>query len=233
MNSLNDPEEYLKVVNVTANVSGAVEAASQGNIVMVVDVIDMSTAAETALEAGAMRIFGASPGNISVPANVNPEKIAYFAGKTALKYETEVVIVAEPRFSSQAERKKNIQQVLSGVNRAGAEVTDIIPNLGAQIINLANFRDKIIILATKTGGTVFDVAYNYGAPRVITGTVAQTPEKSGVEPAKSAAKRAIQLAEKYSTGITLVAASSNSYEDILAAEKISELIIDSGFLSLD
>ena len=119
-----------------------------------------------------------------------------------------------------------------GIKRVGAQIADVIPNLGEQIETLTDFRDKIVVLVTKTGGVVFDAAYNYGAAKVITGTVARTSVKKGIKPAKVAARRAIKLAKKYSAGISLVAASSNSYEDVLAAEKIGELIIDAGFLQL-
>ncbi len=225
-------DNEFNTLEIRANASGAVEAAREGKVVMIVDVIDMSTAAEAALEAGARKIFGATPDQISPPVPVGPRKIAYSAGQLARKYNTEVVIVAEPRWGTRKEREQEVGEVLQGVEQAGAPVADIVPNLGAQIGGLIDWAGKVVILATKTGGTAFDAAYNQGAAQVVTGTVARTKVKTGVEPAQAAAERAIKLAGQYNTGISVVAASANSYEDILAAEKIGRVIIDSGFLEL-
>ncbi|AGB40553.1 hypothetical protein Halha_0579 [Halobacteroides halobius DSM 5150] len=225
--------DHIKTLNITSNASGAVRAARDGNVVVIVDIIDMSTSAEAALDAGAVDIFAASPDNILAPVKVNPEKIGYFAGKTALKHSSELLIVTEPRLEDKEEQRKNIQQALSGVRRAGVDVLDIIPNLGTEVVKLADFSEKVVLLVTQTGGVAFDAAYNYGAPAVTTGTVVRTLAKKGIKPAQESAARAVRLALKYNTGITLVAASSNSYEDILAAEQIAKMIINTGFLSSD
>ncbi|WP_078809935.1 hypothetical protein [Selenihalanaerobacter shriftii] len=225
-------EEWVPTLNITSNASGAAKAARKGDIVVIVDVIDMSTTIEAVLDAGAIEVFGASPDHISVPVQVNPEKIGYYAGKNALKNDTKLIIATEPRLGSEEERKENIQLALNGVKRAGVEIEAIVPNLGAEVVKLANFEGKVVLVISDSGGVAYDTAYNYGAPEVITGTVARTLKKSGVLPAKESAQRAIRLAQKFKTGITLVAASSNSYEDVLAAEHISKLIIEEGFLEI-
>ncbi|MCK8816604.1 hypothetical protein MWH28_04370 [Natroniella sulfidigena] len=232
MDDFTGNQRRLATLNVTFNASGAARAARKGNVVMIVDLIDMSTTAEAALDAGALEVFGASPDHVNVPVVTNPEKIGYFAGKKALKHDTEIIIVTEPRLGTEEERRGNIQLALTGIKRSGAQVDAILANVGSEITTLAEFRDKIVLLITECGGVAFDVAYNHGAPQVVTGTVARTMDKRGVEPAKDSAQRAIDLAKKHNTGISLVAASSNSYEDVLAAEHIAKLIIEAGFLQV-
>ncbi len=225
---------WVKTLNVTSNPSGAASAARQGNIVIIIDVIDMSTTAELALEAGAIDVYGASPKDISVPVTVNPEKIGYIAAKKALKHESEVIIAAEPRIGKgEEERKDNSYQVIKGIKRAGGKLDRIIPNAGKDIADLANFEDKVLIIVSSAGGVAFDAAYNYGAPEVITGTIARTKEMKGSKPAFEAAKRAIEKASKYRCGITVVASSSNSMEDVLAADFIAQKILDNDFLQID
>ncbi len=224
--------DRLNTLNITSNASGAAQAARKGDVIVIVDIIDMSTTAEAVLDAGALEVFGASSDKVSVPVTVNPEKIGYFAGKKALKHNTELIIITEPRFGGEEERLQNIQLSLAGVKRAGAEVERVLGNIGSQITELAKFQDKVVLIITDSGGAAFDAAYNYGAPQVTTGTIVRTMFKKGIKPAKDSARRAIKLADKYNTGITLVAASSNSYEDVLAAEHIAKLIIEEGFLKV-
>ncbi|MFW5991810.1 MAG: hypothetical protein ACOCQN_01300, partial [Halanaerobiaceae bacterium] len=90
-----------------------------------------------------------------------------------------------------------------------------------------------LIIVSPSGGTAFDAAYNYGAPVVITGTVARTNQHKGSQIARIAALRAIEEANKLKRGITVVAASSNSMEDVQGAQYICQLIMDNGFLDLD
>ena len=226
-----------KTLSVTSNPSGAAAAARQGNVVMIVDLIDMSTTCESALEAGACDVLGASPDEYAdVPVIVNPEKMGYIAGKRALKKQTEVIVAAEPRLitnEDEASRLDHIQHVLRGIEKAGGVLEKIVANLGKDVCQQADFANKVLIVVSAAGGTAFDAAYNYGAPAVITGTVARTNHMSGNQPAQKAASRAIQLAQKYKCGISIVASSSNSMEDMLAAEYIAKEIVSSGFLQLD
>lgn len=224
---------WVKTLNVSSNPSGAAAAARQGNVVMIIDVIDMSTTAEAALEAGAVDVLGASPDQNSAPVTVNPEKIGYFAGKKALKMDTEVIVAAEPRLiSEKCNRINGIKLVLKGIKRAGGKLGDVIPNIGKEVIELADFEGKVFVVVSSAGGVAFDAAYNYGAPEVITGTIARTVKKMGDKPAKEAAARAIEKAAKYECGITLIASSSNSMEDLLGAEYIEKEILNKGFLNL-
>ena len=226
---------WVKTLNITSNPSGAAAAARQGHVVMIVDVIDMSTTAETALENGVIDIFAASPDNNNTPITVNPEKIGYFAGKKAVKHDTDIIIATEPRLMSEEDKKNmdGINLVEKGIDRAGASVDEIIPNLGKEIRSMTEFKEKIMVIVSPSGGSCFDAAYNYGASEVITGTIARTGSMKGDQPAVKAAKRAIDIAGKHRCGISLVAASSNSMEDVLAADYIGKEILNRGFLKMD
>jgi hypothetical protein len=223
----------LKTLSLTYNASGAVEGARRGDVVVIVDIIDMTTSAEVALEAGAVAVFGAAPSACKVPVNLNPDRIGYIAGKTALKYKTQLIVVAEPRYGDDGERKKRAEAALMGVARSGAVVLhQIIPNIGSEIAKLTDFNGKVVLFVSETGGVAFDAAYNNGAPAVLTATVTRTPNKKGTAPARIGVERAIEAARKFNCGITITAASANSMEDVLAAQYLSQLIIDSGFLNL-
>lgn len=139
---------WLKTLSTTYNASGAAAAARQGDVVMIVDVIDMSTTAEAALEAGAISVLGASPDHQLVPVTVNPEKIGYYAGKKAIKHDTGVIIAAEPRLiNDEDERLSEIQQVLRGVDRAGAEVLRLCPILAGRWSSLRILQARFWLLS--------------------------------------------------------------------------------------
>lgn len=222
----------MKTLNLVFNASGAVEAGRRGDVVVIVDIIDMSTSAEVALEGGAIAIYGASPSGSKVPVNTNPDRMGYLAGKTALKYKTQLVVVAEPRYGTEEERRKRAETSLLGVTRSGAEIESIIPNIGTEISKMANFQGKVVLLVSDTGGVAFDAAFNSGAPAVLTATVTRTKSKKGIEPALAGIERAIEQAEKFNCGISIVAASSNSMEDVLAAQYLIQMIINKGFLNV-
>lgn len=222
----------IHTLNLAFNASGAVEGARRSDVVVIVDVIDMSTSAEAVLEAGALAVFGASPTGCNAPVNLNPDRIGYLAGKKALKHKTPLIIVAEPRYGDDEKRKKRAEAALAGVVRSGVEVGLIIPNIGSEITKLVDFNEKVVLFVTDTGGVAFDAAYNNGAPAVLTATVARTPLKKGTEPARIGVLRAIEAANKLNSGITVVAASSNSLEDVLAGEYLIKLVITEGFLNL-
>ena len=222
----------MKTLSLTYNASGAVEGARRGDVVVIVDIIDMSTSAEVAIESGAIAVFGAAPSGCKAPVNLNPDRIGYIAGKTALKYKTHLIVVAEPRYGDDAERKKRAEAALMGVAKSGAVVHQIIPNIGSEIAKLIDFNNKVVLFVSDTGGVAFDAAYNNGAPAVLTATITRTPNKKGVMPARAGVDRAMESAGKFNSGITITAASANSMEDVLAAQYLSQLIIDSGFLNL-
>jgi hypothetical protein len=223
----------MKTANLAFNASGAVEGARRGDVVVIVDIIDMSTSAEVAWEQGALAVYGAAPFASKAPvANLNPERIGYLAGKTALKYKTQVVVVAEPRYGSDEERRKKAETALMGLNRSGATVWAVVPNIGSEIAKAVDFSGKVALLVSDTGGVAFDAAFNNGAPAVLTATVTRTPLKKGIEPSRAGIARAIEQASKLNCGITIVAASSNSFEDNLAGQYLLQLLINEGFLNL-
>lgn len=216
----------------TVNASGAVQAAEAGQVVVVVDVIDMSTTLEAALDAGAAFVLGASPDNCRAPVRLCPEKLGQQAGQLAVARGTSVVIVSEPRIGSEEERRARSGRVICAIGETGAIVEAVLPNAGAEITKMIDFQGKVVVAVSDTGGVAYDAAVTAGAPAVLTGTVARTMHKKGVEPAKAAAARAIEAARLLGTGIAVVAASANSLEDILAAEYIMKEIIAQGFTSL-
>lgn len=221
-----------KGIFVTTNASGARDGAKMGNVVVVVDLIDMSTTLEAVLDAGAAKVFGASPDVTKAPVELNPEEIGYTVGLMAMQEGREVVLISEPRIGTDEERKNRAQKVLTGLKKAGISVSQIVPNIGAETAKITDFKDKLVIAVTDTGGVAYDAAYTSGAPAVITATIARTPYKRGRKPAEDGAERAIQTAIQHNTGITVVAASANSLEDILAAEYLARLIIEKGFTQL-
>ncbi|MDA8235183.1 MAG: hypothetical protein M0Z31_10360 [Clostridia bacterium] len=219
-------------VFVTVNASGAVTGASLGQVVMVVDVIDMSTTAEAAWDAGAVAVLGASPDSCRAPVELDPGRMGREAGEMAVAKGTDVVLVSEPRVGSDEERRARAKKVLAGIEAAGARIGAVLPNIGAETPKLADLKGRVVVIVSDTGGVAYDAAVNAGAPGVVTGTVARTMAKRGQEPAKAAARRGVELANRLGTGITVVAASANSLEDILAAEYIAREILALGFNSL-
>ncbi len=223
----------MRTLNLTFNASGAVQGAQRGDLVVVVDVIDMSTSAEVALEKGAVAVLGAAPSNCRLSLKIDPQKIGLAAGKIAAKHQTEVVIIAEPRYGTEEERSHRAQGVISGVRATSAPISrQILPNIGTELGSLADFTNKVVLIVSDTGGVAFDVAYNNGAAAVLTATITRTSTQKGLRSAQVGVQRIIETAEKLGVeGITIVAASANSYEDVLAAQKLTELMIEKGFLS--
>jgi hypothetical protein len=209
------------VITVTTDASGAYQAACSGQVVVIVDVIDMSTTLEAALQEGAALILGASPVSCRAPVPVNPVAIGKYAAMMAEKLKTEVVVIAEPRIGTKAERQERAAGFLEGLHAAGKQEVGIYPNQGAEIARLVDLKDKVVAAITDCGGAAFDAAFNAGAS-VVTGTIARTPGRTGWENARAAVERASRIAEQEGTGITLVAASGKALEDVLAANYLSE-----------
>ncbi|MGI6513887.1 MAG: hypothetical protein ACOX3D_05965 [Syntrophomonadales bacterium] len=214
--------DKLKKVVMTTDASGAVSAAQQGLAVMIVDVIDMSTTLESALDAGAVKVFGASPDFTRAPVKVDPERIGRIAARTALTEGVGVIVVSEPRTGGDEERLQRCQKLMEGLNSEGVIIEAVVPNLGAETPLLTHFENRVVVAVTDTGGVAFDAAYQV-TDQVITGTIARTLRQKGTAPATTAALRALTLME-HAPGIAVVAASRNSQEDILAARYILELI---------
>ncbi|WP_227766054.1 hypothetical protein [Zhaonella formicivorans] len=208
-------------VSVTADATGAYQAGKSGNLVIIVDVIDMSTTLESALEAGATAVFGASPASVRPPVPVDPGKIGLEAGSLAVKFHSPLIVVCEPRWGKRSDFIASAAEVLEGIHLAGAEIADIIPNLGASTVKICDFKQKVVVAITDTGGVAFDAAYNAGGT-VIVGTIARTFHSKGTKPAQNAVARALAMAQQLKKDISVVAASANSLEDVLAAQYIGQ-----------
>lgn len=202
--------------------SGAYWAAEQGMLVIVVDVIDMSTTLEAALEAGARLVLGASPDFSRAPVALDPYKIGVQAAAQANNLETSIVVVSEPRVGNEEERARRCQKLLNGIKIGGGRLEGIFPNLGAETPRLVDLKDRVVIAATDTGGVAFDAAFQIAPDRVTIGTVARTLEKRGRQPVEACLERAQRMFRDTSAaGIAVVAASRNSLEDVLAANYIA------------
>ncbi|KJS82737.1 MAG: hypothetical protein JM58_14240 [Peptococcaceae bacterium BICA1-8] len=220
--------QQAKEVITTFNASGALRAASQDFVVVIVDVIDMSTSIEAALEKGAIFVLGASPDISKVPVYVNPYKIGLAAGSKAKDLGSKVIIITEPRWGEKWERENNCQKLISGINDGGGQVEEILPNIGAEVGKMLDFKDKVVVCVSDTGGVAFDAAWQMKKD-ILTGTIARTMTTKGKETALLAAKRAINLAKD--RNIAIVAASANSLEDVLGASFIAQTIIELGYLN--
>lgn len=213
-------------IEVVAGAAAAATAAAAGRAILIVDVIDMSTTLESALEAGAGAVLGASPWPPPVGVAVHPQAVGRAAGELARAAGTAVIVVAEPRVGEETARKKMAAAVLAGIREAGAAVAAVVPNLGKETVLLAPFQGQVVVAVTAAGGVCFDAAWQ-AAPlkeKVVTGTVAATWRSKGPEPALRAARRVWEAAGHGEAGITVVAASARASEDILAAQWIAGLL---------
>ncbi|MGE5381470.1 MAG: hypothetical protein ACM3NT_10450 [Methylocystaceae bacterium] len=210
-----------RIVTLT-DASGAYWAAEQGMLVIVVDVIDMSTTLEAALEAGAKVILGASPDFSRAPVTLDPYKIGLQAAAQANNLETSIVVISEPRVGSEDDRARRCLKLLEGIQIGGGRLDGIFPNLGAETPRLIDLKDRVVIAATDTGGVAFDAAFQIAPERVTVGTIARTLGKKGRQPVEACLQRTHQMfKETGASGIAVVAASRNSLEDILAANYIA------------
>lgn len=220
-----------RTLEVSFNASGAAEAGARGRVVVVVDVVDAATSAAAALAAGAARVFGAGTSRVEVPVPIHPDGIGARAAGLARGMGTSVVVAAEPRVGSDEERLAAAKPVLTALDDAGVE-HELVPNQGAELPGLVKLQDKVVVVVSATGGTAFDAAVAAGAPAVCFATTARVQGKTGWEVAEAGARQAIALADEHATDITVVAASSNSADDCLAAFQIARIIIADGFLKL-
>lgn len=213
------PSNKGSYINIAYNVSGAVEAVKQGRFVVIVDIIDMSTTLEAVREAGAVGFWGASPTGKKTLYPTNPYAIGQAVAREAKRIAAKIELIAEPRVGSEVERKKRCADVIAGIKNEGMNVNGIWPNLGAELGNITDWTDKIVIAVTDSGGTVFDAAWQQGG-NITTATVARTLKMKGHEPAAKGLKRILKLCA--GKPITLVAASSNAMEDVLAVHYLAQ-----------
>lgn len=217
--------ERSKKILVGTDASGARDAARDGYLVMIVDVIDMSTSLESALDAGAYAVLGASPDETRAPVKVEPWKMGEYAASLAKNSGRGIILVAEPRVGTDEERLDRCKKVLQGIEDGGGKIETVIPNIGAETPKLVSLKDKIVLAVSDTGGVAYDAAFQE-TRRVIIGTVARTYKQRGMEPARTAARRALEMLQETDTGIAVIAASRNSLEDVLAAQFIANLLLN-------
>jgi len=213
-----------KSIIVSSDASGARDASRQGMLVMIIDVIDMSTTLESALDAGAYAVLGASPDFTRAPVDVSPEQRGKEAAILAHQAGTGVIIATEPRVGSDEERLTRCQRLIRGIESEKGIIEAIVTNMGAETPKLANMNNRVVVAVSDTGGVAYDAAVSAGG-RAIIGTVARTYKQRGMEPGLTAVKRALQELRDGDTGIALIAASRNSMEDVLAAQFIANLLI--------
>jgi len=212
-------------VKMTADASGAYYAGLAGDVVLIVDVIDMSTTLECAIEAGCSAVYGAAPDFATPPVPVNPEVLGYKVGTESFRKGIPILLVSEPRWGTESDLKNNAKRVTCGIKKAGGTIEGFIPNLGLSTVKECNFKNKLVIAVTNAGGTAFDAAFNSGG-LVLTGTIARTTKHKGNLPAMIAAKRAVSMAKETKKNISIIASSANSLEDVLAAEYIMQKALE-------
>jgi len=207
------------MLTIAYNLSGALEAVKMGRFVILVDVIDMSTTQEALWEAGAKELWGAAPSH-----KKNPYTDPFLIGRTAARWAREngcqLEIVAEPRAGSWKERRERCADVLAGVAAEGLKVSRIWVNLGAETAKFTDWRDKGVITVSDCGGLIYDAVWQLGGG-ITTATVARTLQMKGTETARRGLERALQKAQ--GRPLTLVAASSNALEDVLAVQYLAQL----------
>lgn len=213
-----------KKIIVGSDASGARDAAREGMLVMIVDVIDMSTTLESAMDAGAYAVLGCSPDYTTAPVKVVPEQIGKEACRLSRESGGGIILVAEPRIGSEDERRARCQKVMRGIEKEKGMVEAVLPNIGAETPKLLDMKNRVVVAVTDTGGVAYDAAFQVN-PRVITGTVARSYKQKGMEPALTAARRALEMLDENDQGIAIIAASRNSLEDVLAAQFIANLLL--------
>jgi hypothetical protein len=221
----------LPTLEVTYNASGAAEAGSRGRAVVIVDVVDSSTSAEAALAGGALEVLGASPAGLRVPATVDPGAVGRRAASIAAKTGTDVIVVSEPRVATDEERRARTLPVLQALRTAGVGY-ELAPNQGAELLRAVNPEGRLVVVVSATGGSAFDAALAAGAPAVGFATTARIEGQTGWEVAGAGARRAIEAAREHRSGITIVAASANSTDDVLGSLEVARAVIAEGFLKL-
>lgn len=211
-------QDKKSMITVAYNLSGALEAVKNGRFVVLVDVIDMSTTIESLLEAGILNIWGAAPVGKGYP-YTDPYLIGRIAAKEANDKNAQIFIVAEPRVGTTEERIKRASAVLAGMKDEGQITEEIWPNLGAETAKFTDWQGKLAVVVTDAGGTIYDAVWQQGG-RITTVTIARTLKTKGDMVVKKGIRRALDMAD--GLPITIVAASSNSVEDVLAVHYLAQ-----------
>jgi hypothetical protein len=221
----------VPTLEVTFNASGAAEAGSRGRAVVIVDVVDSATSAEAALSGGALEVLGAAPAGLTVPVTVDPGAVGRRVASVAARTGTDVVVVSEPRVATDEERRSRTLPVLQALRTAGVGY-ELAPNQGAELLRATNVEGRLVVVVSTTGGAAFDAAIAAGASWVGFATTARIEGRTGWEVTVEGARRAIDAARDQRTGISVVAASANSTDDVLGAAEVARAILSEGFLRL-
>lgn len=217
--------ELLNFLSIAYNLSGAIEAVKLGRFIVLVDVIDMSTTLEAVMEAGAVGVWGACPTGKEVPYYTNPYLIGREAAREAFEKSAQIEIICEPRVGSEEERLKRAQAVLDGLADEGYARPSLWPNLGAETVKFTEWKNKIVIAITDAGGVIYDAVWQLGGG-ITTATIARVAGLAGVEPGRRGLKRAFSLSG--GKPLSLVGASSNAMEDVLAVHYLAQLAMEMG-----
>jgi hypothetical protein len=219
-----------RTLEVGFNASGAAEAGRRGRVVCVVDVVDSSTSAEAAIANGALAVLGAAPADVDPPVEVRPDAVGLRAVGLAADAGASAVVVAEPRVGSQEERMARAQPVLQALEGGGIE-WGLVSNQGAELPGLAKLPGAVVVIVSTTGGTAFDAALAAGAPAACFATTARVEGRTGRQVAEDGISRALALCAEHRTDLSLVAASANSLDDVLAVQELARRVIERGFLA--
>lgn len=220
-----------RTLEVTFNASGAAQAGARARVVVVVDVVDSSTSAEAALEAGAIDVLGAAPRDARPPATVDRGGIGRRAAALAKEFATDVVVVAEPRVGSEEDRHTQALPLLQSLRTAGVAY-ELVSNQGAELPDLVKLEGRVVVVVSSTGGTAYDAAVAAGALGVCFATTARVGGRPGWEVAQAGVQRAMSLAEEHDADLSIIAASANSADDCLGAFELARIVIAEGFVRL-
>jgi hypothetical protein len=218
-------------LDVTFNASGAAAAGAVGRVVVIVDVVDSSTSAEAALAAGAIDVLGASPRDVRVPVRVDPGGVGRRAAAVAVREATDVVVVGEPRVGPEDERRAQALPVLQALRTQRIDY-ELAPNQGAELGRAVTLKGRVAVIVSSTGGTAFDAALAGGAPAACFATTARIEGSTGWDVLSRGVRRGIDLARRNETDLSIVAASANSSDDVLAAFELARAVIAEGFLQI-
>ena len=221
----------LPRLDVTFNASGAAAAGAAGKVVCIVDVVDSSTSAEVAVAAGAVEVMGAAPREARVPVKVEPGAIGRRAAAAAIREATDVVVIAEPRVGSEDERRSRALPVLQALRTQRIDY-ELAPNQGAEVERAVRLRGRVAVIVSSTGGTAFDAAMAAGARAACFATTGRIEGRTGWDVLQRGVRRAIDLAHRSETDLSVVAASANSSDDVLAAFELARAVIAEGFLQI-
>lgn len=219
----------VRTLEVGFNASGAAEAGARRRVVCVVDVVDSSTSAEAALSNGALAVLGAAPTTAAPPVEVRPHAVGTLAARLAGAAGAGAVVVAEPRVGAEEERRARARPVLEALEGAGI-AWEVVANQGAELPAVAKLEGKVVVVVSTTGGTAFDAGLAAGAPAACFATTARVEGRTGWEVAEEGVSRGLALCEEHHADLSIIAASANSLDDVLAAQELARLVVRRGFL---